>query len=291
MRFVGYNDRDGGFIDSVGDSITYPLSGISKRSDLYVEDNFNDSVKEGYRAALRVDLNENWKLDVNQMGQVTETDGVWDHNPDELGEYNVSRFFDDSTYDDWDRLSITLSGDLGFADLTFTTSSLDRNFEVLSDYSHYSIDGYVEGYYTCYEYYFGPCVDPSIQFISDTTQSYDTTEIRLASNSDSKLNWIIGAFYTENETDFNSQWAVPAIDWPSTVTQSNMDGTTDGRGRLGGGRGAYEEAMSAVEEGCNEAVIVLCDVNIIIMQTLTKWTSVCIKLYYTNLEYLSLIHI
>jgi hypothetical protein len=47
MRFVGYNDRDGGFIDSVGDSITYPLSGISKRSDLYVEDNFNDSVKEG----------------------------------------------------------------------------------------------------------------------------------------------------------------------------------------------------------------------------------------------------
>ena len=219
MRFVGYNDRDGGFIDSVGDSITYPLSGISKRSDLYVEDNFNDAVKEGYRAALRVDLNENWKLDVNQMGQVTETDGVWDHNPDELGEYNVSRFFDDSTYDDWERLSVTLSGDLGFADLTFTTSSLDRNFEVLSDYSHYSIDGFVEGYYTCYEYYFGPCVDPSIQFISDTTQSYDTSEIRLTSNSDSKLNWIIGAFYTENETDFNSQWAVPAINPLAAVPQ------------------------------------------------------------------------
>jgi len=29
---------------------------------------------------------------------------------------------------------------------------------------------------------------------------------------------------------------------------------------VGGGRGAYEEAMTAVEEGCNEAVIVLCDV-------------------------------
>ena len=29
---------------------------------------------------------------------------------------------------------------------------------------------------------------------------------------------------------------------------------------VGGGRGAYEEAMTAVEEGCNEAVIVLCEV-------------------------------
>ena len=91
------------------------------------------------------DLSENWKLDVNYMGQETSTNGVWDHNPDELGEYNVSRFYDDKTHDEWTRFSATVTGDLGFADLTFTTSSLERDFEVLSDYSHYSIDGYVEG--------------------------------------------------------------------------------------------------------------------------------------------------
>ncbi|MEC8218839.1 MAG: TonB-dependent receptor plug domain-containing protein, partial [Pseudomonadota bacterium] len=175
LRFVGFNDRDGGFIDSVNDSITYPLSGITRSNEVFVEDNFNDAVKDGYRAALRVDLSENWKLDVNYMGQETSTNGVWDHNPDELGEYNVSRFYDDKTHDEWTRFSATVTGDLGFADLTFTTSSLERDFEVLSDYSHYSIDGYVEGYYTCYEYYFGPCVDPSIQFENDTHQEYDTT--------------------------------------------------------------------------------------------------------------------
>ena len=220
LRFVGFNDRDGGFIDSVNDSITYPVSGITRSNEVFVEDNFNDAVKDGYRAAFRVDLSENWKLDVNYMGQETSTNGVWDHNPDELGEYNVSRFYDDKTHDEWTRFSATVTGDLGFADLTFTTSSLERDFEVLSDYSHYSIDGYVEGYYTCYEYYFGPCVDPSIQFENDTHQEYDTTEIRLSSKEGEKFNWIIGAFQTENVTEYDSQWHVPAINPDAAVPGS-----------------------------------------------------------------------
>ena len=221
LRFVGFNDRDGGFIDSVNDSITYPVSGITRSNEVFVEDNFNDAVKDGYRAALRVDLSENWKLDVNYMGQETSTNGVWDHNPDELGEYNVSRFYDDKTHDEWTRFSATVTGDLGFADLTFTTSSLERDFEVLSDYSHYSIDGYVEGYYTCYEYYFGPCVDPSIQFENDTHQEYDTTEVRLSSKEGEKFNWIIGAFQTENVTEYDSQWHVPAINPAAAVPGSD----------------------------------------------------------------------
>ena len=222
LRFVGFNDRDGGFIDSVNDSITYPVSGITRSNEVFVEDNFNDAVKDGYRAALRVDLNENWQIDVNYMGQETSTNGVWDHNPDELGEYNVSRFYDDKTHDEWTRFSATVTGDLGFADLTFTTSSLERDFEVLSDYSHYAIDGYVEGYYTCYTYYFGPCVDPSIQFENDTHQEYDTTEIRLSSKEGEKLNWIIGAFQTENITDYDSQWHVPAIN-PAAAVPGSKD--------------------------------------------------------------------
>ena len=211
IRIVGYNDKDAGYIDSVSDSITFPLSGITRGNDDYVENDFNDSVKSGYRAALRINLDDNWVLDGSIMGQNLESDGVWDHDPDRLGSYKVGRFFEDSQEDDWTRFSATITGDLGFADLTFTTSSLDRDFEVLSDYSHYSIDGYVEGYYTCYTPSTNPCVDPSIQFENDTSQTFDTHEIRLSSNSDNRLSWILGAFYTENETKYNSQWHVPTI--------------------------------------------------------------------------------
>ena len=211
IRIVGYNDKDAGYIDSVSDSITFPLSGITRGNADFVENDFNDSVKSGYRAALRINLDDNWVLDGSIMGQNLESDGVWDHDPDRLGTYKVGRFFEDSQEDDWTRFSATITGDLGFADLTFTTSSLDRDFEVLSDYSHYSIDGFVEGYYTCYTSYFGPCVDPSIQFENDTSQTFDTHEIRLSSNSDNRLSWILGAFYTENETKYNSQWHIPPI--------------------------------------------------------------------------------
>ena len=98
-----------------------------------------------------MNLSDSWTFDANLMSQQTETDGVWDHNPTALGDYNVSRFFDDSTDDDWSKFTATITGDLGFADLTFTTSTLDRDLEYLTDYSAYAAySAYVEAYYTCY---------------------------------------------------------------------------------------------------------------------------------------------
>tara|TARA_B100000287_G_scaffold435087_1_gene501773 strand:+ start:2347 stop:4608 length:2262 start_codon:yes stop_codon:yes gene_type:complete len=211
LRIVGFSDMEGGYIDAVNDSITYPLSGITRTNDSYVKSDFNEAMTQGYRAALRVDLNDSWTFDANVMGQQAETDGIWDHDPDRLGKYKVGRFFEDSQDDDWTKFSATITGDLGFADITFTTSYLDRDFEVLSDYSHYSINGYVEGYYTCYTYYFGDCVDPSIQFENDTTQEVTTNELRIASKDNAKLNWILGTFYNESDLKYNSQWHVPTI--------------------------------------------------------------------------------
>ncbi|MBC8221398.1 MAG: TonB-dependent receptor [SAR86 cluster bacterium] len=222
LRIVGFSDNEGGYIDAVSDSITYPLSGITRTNEGYVKSDFNKAMTKGYRAALRIDLSDSWTLDANVMGQQTETDGVWDHEPERLGKYKVGRFFEDSQDDDWTKFSATVTGDIGFADLTFTTSALDRDFEVLSDYSHYSINGYVEGYYTCYTSYFGDCVDPSIQFENDTTQEVTTHELRIASKDNAKLNWILGTFYNKSDLKYNSQWHVPTIN-PDAAVPTTKD--------------------------------------------------------------------
>ena len=211
LRIVGFSDDEGGYIDAVADSITYPLSGITRTNEGYVKSDYNEALTQGYRAALRIDLNDSWTIDANVIGQETETDGIWDHDPTRLGNYKVGRFFEDSQDDDWTKFAATVSGDLGFADLTFTTSSLERDFQVFNDYSHYSVSGYVEGYYTCYTYYFGDCVDPSIQYENYTVQDVETSELRLASKNNAKLNWILGTFYSETDTSFNSQWHIPPI--------------------------------------------------------------------------------
>lgn len=228
LRVVAWHDKDGGYIDSVPDTITFPLSGITRASDPWVKNDFNESTKTGLRAALRVDLNDSWTATVSAMHQQTETDGIWDHDPEALGSLKVSRFFDDRQNDEWTQLGALLEGDLGFADLTYAGSYLDRDFEVYSDYSHYSISGFVEPYYTCYTSYFGPCVDPGVQFINESQITYQTHELRLTSKQEQRLRWIVGAFYMSNETAYDSQWSVPPIN-PGAAVRDDLYFETDQR--------------------------------------------------------------
>ena len=212
VRIVGYSDDDGGYIDNVPDTLNYPLFGPVSNT-AYAKENFNENLKEGYRVALRVNLNDSWTVDANVMGQTMESKGSWDYDP-ALGDYNTSRFTEDSNDDDFTRFSLSVSGDLGFADLNFATSSVEKDFETHSDYSHYSLSSpYVEAYYSCYTYYFYACVDPSQNYNKETTVDTSHTEIRLSSKENEKLNWIVGAFFGELETDYNTRWRI--ADLPS----------------------------------------------------------------------------
>jgi iron complex outermembrane receptor protein len=216
LRLVAYWDDNGGFIDAVPDTITYPLSGITRDNVGYVKDDFNESQKQGLRAALKVDLNDSWTATAGVMYQQLEADGIWDHDPEELGDFKVSRFFEDSIDDEWSQFTLTLEGDLGFADLTYAGSYLDRTYDSYSDYSSYSIDSFVEPYYTCYVSYFGPCVDPSIQYSNLSDMTYQTHELRLAGTSE-RVDWIIGGFYQKQETRFDSRWSIPPINPDAAV--------------------------------------------------------------------------
>jgi outer membrane receptor protein involved in Fe transport len=226
LRLVAWYDDDGGYIDSVADTITYPLSGITRTNEKYIKDDFNENTTKGMRAALRVDLNDSWTTTVSGMYQDSDADGVWDHDPVGLDDFEVGRFFEDSQEDEWYQLALTVEGDLGFADLTYAGGYLDRDFDSYNDYSHYSIDGFVEPYYTCYVSYFGPCVDPSIQNNHHSDTTYQSHELRLASNSGERLHWIVGGFYSDVETEFDRQWSVPPIN-PGAAVQDDLYFQTD----------------------------------------------------------------
>ncbi|KAA1188405.1 TonB-dependent receptor [Pseudohalioglobus sediminis] len=225
LRLTAWWDDDGGYIDAVPDTITYPLSGITRNNDGYVKDDFNTSEKRGLRAALMVDLNDSWTATASAMYQELESEGVWDHDPTEFDDFEVDRFFEDSQEDEWAQFALTVEGDLGFADLTYAGSYLDRDFDTYNDYSHYSIDGFVEPYYTCYVSYFGPCVDPSIQYSNHSEMTFQTHELRLASQGE-RVEWIVGTFYSEQETAFDSRWSVPTIN-PGAAVEDDLYFQTD----------------------------------------------------------------
>mgnify|MGYP002628055168 CR=1 FL=1 len=225
LRVAAWKTKDGGYIDAVPGTLVFPDSGIVRTNEGYVKNDFNEAEKQGMRAALRVDLNDSWTATVTTMYQETDTTGIWDQDP-EMDEFEVARFYNDDDNDEWTKLGLVLEGDLGFADLTYAGSYLDRDFEVYNDYSAYSVGSYVEPYYTCYVSYFGPCVDPSIQYQQETSMKFTTHELRLVSKQDQKTRWIVGAFYMQNKLDFNSQWHIPGIN-PGAAVVDDLYFQTD----------------------------------------------------------------
>ncbi len=227
LRLVGWYVEDGGWIDVVEGSQTFTYSGITVTNTgnddpnkNTVEKDYNTLTNTGARAALGIDLNNSWTATASIVAQKQESDGVFADQPDPggPGQGKVLRFFQDDYKDQWSQLGLTIKGDLGFAELTFAGSYLDREIDYNIDYTAYAeYSAYVESYYTCYYNDAGGCVDPRIQYENDSEMQRGTVEIRLQSSNDSRLDWIAGFFYNEDEHTYFNQWIIPTLSDGSSI--------------------------------------------------------------------------
>jgi len=225
LRLVGWHQTDAGYIDNAPATLTYAASGITIDNAALVAEDVNERSKTGARAALRIDLNDNWALTPGLIYQEATNDGVWQHDPDNVGDLEVVRFFEDTYDDDWLQATLTLEGDIGDSmSLVYAGSYLDR--ELISQYDYSDYAEYYENYlayygYACYHYDAqGGCADPSQFVAGDETFKRFSHEIRLQSNSDNPLRWIVGAFYQEQEHNFDLQWVVPDMDSANSVIEN-----------------------------------------------------------------------
>ncbi len=230
IRLVGWTKESPGYIDNVPGTITMHGTPefVIDNADM-VEKDFNESTISGMRALLKLDLNENWTLSPGIIYQQQDTSGVWQHDPDDVGDLKIRRYSPDTYEDSWYQASLTLEGDLGGVNLVYAGSYLDRDAERTEDYIGYA--QYLQNYYY---YDFGGCyhhadnsVDPayvctnSTQFISrDEKFLRQSHELRLQSSADDKFRWTAGLFYQRQEHDFDLRWNVPGMDplgsdiWP-----------------------------------------------------------------------------
>jgi outer membrane receptor protein involved in Fe transport len=228
LRLVGYYKKDAGYIDNVYGEHTFNNANvragltdpdliaiaddITINNAQFAEDDFNEATTIGGRATLRVDLGENWTVTAGIMRQELESDGVWDHDPKEVGDLEVTRFQTDSADDDWTQLSLVVEGQIGGMTLTYAGSDLDRELEQDADYSmytdYYISGGFVQRYYSCYVAYFGDCVDPRILFENHSDYERTNHELRLASAPENRFRWLVGVFYEEGTHEFDLEWHV-----------------------------------------------------------------------------------
>jgi len=206
-RLVGYTSHDGGYVDNI---LGTSLQGDYDNADL-VENDFNEYDVDGGRLHLQWDISDKWTALLTVMGENTTADGVWDTDA-ALGDYKVTRFEDEIRTDDWYSSSFTLTGDLGFAELSFTGAFFDR--DIVYEYDNmtytqwkdrwYGGGLYYEQFYAgnpyYYNYYNIGLYNTNYQrstIFNEQTQTRDTFELRLVSQGDSRLQWMIGAYYED----------------------------------------------------------------------------------------------
>ena len=117
------------------------------------EENYNTIDTIGARAALRVDLNDDWTVTPNIMLQRQEQDGSWGEDLSSFvsGDKQVTHFQEEFTDDEWYQVGLTIEGKVGNFDVIYSGSYLDRDVDGSFDYSDYSYwydTVYTTGYYS-----------------------------------------------------------------------------------------------------------------------------------------------
>lgn len=219
LRFVGYTTHDGGYVDIVPaqtlSGVPGAHSGIVDNSAV-VDDNQNTYATQGGRIAALWAINDRWKVDFGGIVQSSQSRGTWESDM-ALGDYKVARFYDEWRDDDWWQTSATFTGDLGFAEFTSTTSYFERDTSYAFDNQYYNqwqtayygvlwgedvVANYAANYpnYTPWGAYFAMRYHWEYEFghiYNDARQTRFAQEFRLTSMTDSKLQWMVGAFYDD----------------------------------------------------------------------------------------------
>ncbi|HEX5787495.1 MAG TPA: TonB-dependent receptor, partial [Woeseiaceae bacterium] len=249
LRLVGYNDRDGGFIDNVyghtadQSAIRGPgfyMDGFGTLDNTAsLEEDWNEAEIMGARASLLWNINDNWAATLGYVWQDTET-GASNYYDPFVGDLQTIRFHDEWTTDEFNVASLTIDADLGFAQLVSATSYYDRKSNYLYDsttYAHYWAAYYChDTTYTAYSapYYFvNPdtgyvlwrpvyCQGPTTQsdFLNATfnlaQQDKFTQEFRLSRQGDT-LDWLVGLYYERSNDDWQNSFAQPTTGGDGSV--------------------------------------------------------------------------
>jgi outer membrane receptor protein involved in Fe transport len=240
VRLVGYYDYEGGYINNVPASNTYqrfapyidgngnPTPTNSTCSDYPVGDpvgticpltvsnanlvrkNQNDVGSLGGRAALKIDLNDNWSIMPQLITQSQKATGDFTVNT-HVGDLAVNDFRPTYNNDQWFQSALTVQGKIGSWELLYSGGWLERKVDNQVDYAQYTVgyDAYgLSGYYNATR-----AVNNSNQLIDPTqyTRNRDrytkqNHEFRINSPAEWPVRATAGLFYQRQTDDIRAEF-------------------------------------------------------------------------------------
>lgn len=223
LRVVGWYKKDAGYIDNIAGSLTFPTSGITMTNAPFVEKDYNDAETYGGRAALKIDLDDNWTVTPQIMGQKQNVNGFFGVESG-LGDLQVQQFNPERIDDDWYQAALTIEGKIGNWDVTYAGAYNKRKITTQSDYSDYAYfyDALFGSGAAFYDNN-GDLVNPN-QYINAvdrfTKQSH---ELRFASPADARVRFIGGVFYQRQKHNIRQDYIINDIADSITVPGTDSD--------------------------------------------------------------------
>ena len=218
LRLVGFQADEAGWVDNV----LAPTPGLTANNAHRVEDDVNASVWSGGRAALRIDANEEWTVDLAGIYQKYELSGFGDATLNQqlfedtslfpsFGKREQARYTRDDWEDEWYQVALTLEGDLSFGNVVLTTAYFNRDSAYFADATAYlqvyqQRGDYFRSFNTGDPYYdTGGIYDFGGDPIANDYDGRETTnwsvEARYATPTEGRWSAIVGGFYNRREVE------------------------------------------------------------------------------------------
>jgi iron complex outermembrane recepter protein len=178
IRASGFYRNLGGFIDSIG------------TADSDVADDINGSTVSGGRVSMLFESSEAFSLQLTAFMQDIDSDAASVVDSDSLtgetlyGGLTQSQYVAETTDVSYRVYNATAIWDLGFGDLTSATSYGENEQKFLVDFTTL-LSGFFPGF-------------DSFNRQTTSVQRF-TQELRLASHENDKVDWLIGAYYNDED--------------------------------------------------------------------------------------------
>ena len=178
--------------DSLGLSLSYAKRDLPAYIDNVQtgERDVNEGSQEGARAALLWQPSDGTSVSITALRQEVESDDNAVFMEDAAGTpvgggLSTNLFLDEPFESQFDLYSATLAFDIGFATLTSVTSYSETEFLVTQDATRS----------------FGALLGSTADLLNTFEQKKFTQEIRLTSSDSGQFDWLVGAFYTDEDND------------------------------------------------------------------------------------------
>ncbi len=232
IRLVGWDEHDAGYIDNVAGTNaaagivngvrTFQIKGSPVNQTTLsnagsVNSHYNTAQTKGGRAALKVDIGDNWTVTPTFMGQSMDANGFFGYDP-KVGDLKLVHFGPESTRDSFTQSALTIEGKVSDFDIVYAGGWLVRNAQSIADYSDYSF--FYDKYFGSGNYWktnTGATVEPQEFVVSRGHYTKWSNELRVTTPQQYAVKGTVGVFAQRQVHEIWQQYTMPGAGYTNVT--------------------------------------------------------------------------